>query len=190
MPTPPGMSPKDGNQVLRAVMDDANNRLRVDAVISPSGHDLEINYQDDSIAIGDPNSNNILAINPDGSINANVTVSPAASGSSINIYNEVSGVAIGASSTVTTYTVPSGKTFHLTRVEFSSDSVSLFELKFNGSTSSKKRLTFMSFNGAFEFINMQDGFTLTAGSTIAVIATNDSTQSVAQFESNIQGILI
>lgn len=69
MPTPPGMSPKDGNQVLRAVMDDANNRLRVDAVISPDGHDLEIHYQDDSIAIGDPASDNILSINSDGSTN-------------------------------------------------------------------------------------------------------------------------
>lgn len=68
MPVPPGMSQKDGMQVLRAVMDDDNNRLRVDAVISPDGHDLEIHYQDDSIAIGDPASDNILAINTDGSI--------------------------------------------------------------------------------------------------------------------------
>lgn len=68
MPTPPGMSPKDSNQVLRAVMDDDTNRLRVDAVISPDGHDLEIHYQDDSIAIGDPASDNILAINTDGSL--------------------------------------------------------------------------------------------------------------------------
>lgn len=68
MPTPPGLSPKDSNQVLRAVMDDDTNRLRVDAVISPDGHDLEIHYQDDSIAIGDPNSDNILAIESDGSI--------------------------------------------------------------------------------------------------------------------------
>ena len=68
MPAPPAMSPKDANQVLRAVMDDDNNRLRVDAVISPSGHDLEIHYQDDSIAIGDPASDNILAINDDGSV--------------------------------------------------------------------------------------------------------------------------
>ena len=68
MPVPPGLSPKDGNQVLRAVMDDTNNRLRVDATISPDGHDLEIHYLDDSIAIGDPASDNILAINSDGSI--------------------------------------------------------------------------------------------------------------------------
>lgn len=73
MPTPPGLSQKDADQVLRAVMDDDTNRLRVDAIISPDGHDLEINYQDDSIAIGDPASDNILAINSDGSINAHIT---------------------------------------------------------------------------------------------------------------------
>ncbi len=74
MPNPPGLSPKDGLQVLRAVMDDENNRLRVDAVISPDGHDLEINYQDDSIAIGDPASDNILKINNDGSINVDLVM--------------------------------------------------------------------------------------------------------------------
>lgn len=69
MPNPPKLSQKDGTQVLRAVMDDVNNRLRVDAVISPDGHDLEIHYADDSIAIGDPTSDNILSINNDGSAN-------------------------------------------------------------------------------------------------------------------------
>lgn len=74
MPTPPGMSPKDGNQVLRAVMDDTNNRLRVDAVISPDGHDLEIHYADDSIAIGDPTTDTIMTVNPDGSLNVDATL--------------------------------------------------------------------------------------------------------------------
>lgn len=72
MPLPPGLSQKDADQVLRAVMDDDTNRLRVDAVISPSGHDLEIHYQDDSIAIGDPASDNILAIQSDGSIKVDI----------------------------------------------------------------------------------------------------------------------
>lgn len=189
MPIPPGMSPKDSNQVLRAVMDDSSNRLRVDAVISPDGHDLEINYQDDSIAIGDPASDNILAINADGSINANVTISPTPAGTSINVYNEVTSVAIGATTTVLTYTVPAGKILHLTRIEFSSDNISLFELQFNSVTSGKKRLTFTSFNDAFEFSNMQDGFSLVAGTVIDVIATNDGLNNPAEFDSNLQGVL-
>jgi len=72
MPAPPGMSPKDANQVLRSVMDDTENRLRVDAVISPDGSDLEIHYADDSIAIGDPLVINILTINSNGAANVNV----------------------------------------------------------------------------------------------------------------------
>lgn len=64
----PPPSQKDAQQVLKYAFDDAAGKLRVDAVISPDGHDLEIHYADDSIAIGDPNSNNILSINADGSI--------------------------------------------------------------------------------------------------------------------------
>lgn len=67
MATPPA-SPKDAGQVLRYAFDDVEGRLRVDAVISPDGHDLEINYEDDSIAIGDPATDNILSINSDGGI--------------------------------------------------------------------------------------------------------------------------
>lgn len=95
MPNPPGMSPKDGMQVLRAVMDDTNNRLRVDAVVSPDGHDLEIHYTDDSIAIGDPASDNILAINPDGSINvagtSTITGSVSVTGGTIS--TDINGLA-------------------------------------------------------------------------------------------------
>lgn len=64
----PAPSLLDQPQIIQRVMDGANDRLRVDAVISPDGHDLEINYADDSIAIGDPASDNVLAINDDGSI--------------------------------------------------------------------------------------------------------------------------
>jgi hypothetical protein len=67
----PAPSRKDGQQVLQYAFDDATGKLRVDAVISPSGHDLQIDYTDDSIAIGDPASNNLLAINSDGSVNVN-----------------------------------------------------------------------------------------------------------------------
>jgi hypothetical protein len=190
MPVPPGMSPKDANQVLRAVMDDTENRLRVDAIISPDGTDLEIHYQDDSIAIGDPSSDNILAINSDGSINVHAVISPTAPGTAINIYNEVTGIAISSSTTVVTYTVPVGKKLSITRVEFSSDSVSTFELDFSGSPAAKKRLTFTNFNGDFDFENMQDGLSLTAGTIINVVATNNSVQGAAEFAANIQGVLI
>jgi hypothetical protein len=68
MSSPPPPSQKDAGQVLRYAFNDADGALRVDATITPGGADLEIHYEDDSIAIGDPNSNNILAINNDGSV--------------------------------------------------------------------------------------------------------------------------
>ncbi len=48
----PPPSQKDAQQVLKYAFDDAKGKLRVDAVISPSGTDLEIHHEDDSIAIG------------------------------------------------------------------------------------------------------------------------------------------
>lgn len=65
----PAPSHKDGQQVLKYAFDDATGRLRTDATLSPGGADLEIHYVDDSIAIGDPASDNILGINADGSVN-------------------------------------------------------------------------------------------------------------------------
>lgn len=63
---------KDANQVLRYAFNDADGALRVDATIQPGGADLEIHYADDSIAIGDPSSDNILSINDNGAANVNV----------------------------------------------------------------------------------------------------------------------
>jgi hypothetical protein len=68
----PPPSQKDGNQVLRYAFNDTDGSLRVDATIS-GGTDLEIHYADDSIAIGDPASDNVLSINPNGAANVNVT---------------------------------------------------------------------------------------------------------------------
>lgn len=185
-PTP---TQKDGLQVLKYAFEDDTGRIRVDAIISPDGHDLEIHYADDSIAIGDPASDNILAINSDGSINVNATISPVSPGNVINQYNEVTGIAMGSSITVVSYTVPVGKTLRLTRIEFSSDSISTFEVDFNGIANAKKRLHYTHFNDDFEFLNDQDGLSLTAGTIINVVATNNSVNGTASFNSNLQGVL-
>lgn len=185
----PNPTQKDGLQVLKYAFEDDTGRIRVDAVISPDGHDLEIHYQDDSIAIGDPASDNILAINSDGSINVQATIAPASSGATVNQYNEVTGIAMGGSATVFTYTVPVGKTLHLARIEFSGDCISEWVLNFNGSPNAKKRLHWMHFNDQFEFLNDQDGYSLAAGTVIDILATNHSPFGVAEFNANLQGVL-
>lgn len=54
----------DANQVLKQAYDDANNRLRVDATVSASIGD---------VSIVDANTGDPLTVNPDGSINTNIT---------------------------------------------------------------------------------------------------------------------
>lgn len=75
MPLPPGLSPKDADQVLRAVMDDSNNRLRVDAEITAVVTDLEIRASSgDNIAITNQDGINTLRVETDGSVNTNTTI--------------------------------------------------------------------------------------------------------------------
>lgn len=75
MPLPPNLSPKDGFQVLRAVMDDDTNRLRVDAEVTAVVTDLEIRASSgDNIAITNQDGTDPLVIEPDGSINTNTTI--------------------------------------------------------------------------------------------------------------------
>ncbi len=67
-----GLSPKDGLQVLRAAYDDATRRLRVDAAINIDANEVSISAADgDNIAISD--GVDTLAVNPDGSLNVNVS---------------------------------------------------------------------------------------------------------------------
>ena len=97
----PAPSNKDGQQVLKYAFDDATGRLRTDAVISPDGHDLEIHYQDDSIAIGDPTTDTIMTVNPDGSTNVRM--------SNTLITEPFDYISVGyPSSTVETYTYKMG----------------------------------------------------------------------------------
>lgn len=75
----------DWTQVLRSSYDDTTGRLKVDATVVATIGELEVIIradQGDNIAIASPDGLNILQINPDGSIDANVAVS-AAGGDSI-----------------------------------------------------------------------------------------------------------
>lgn len=72
-------SPLSSENVLRDVHDPAEQRLRVDAqvtaIVENVTVDVTLDATDDNVAIKDPITNNILAINADGSINANVNLS-------------------------------------------------------------------------------------------------------------------
>lgn len=64
----------DFPQIIQALYDEVNNRLRVDAeltatIIPPPGIEVSIHASDDNIAIRNTNNSNELLINADGSIN-------------------------------------------------------------------------------------------------------------------------
>jgi hypothetical protein len=74
----------DSNQVIKQVYDEADDRLRVDAVVSATIGDVIIDAEESDIAIKDRVTDNLLKINSDGSIDANVVVS-ASGGDNIAI---------------------------------------------------------------------------------------------------------
>lgn len=83
----PPPSNKDAPQVLRYAFDDATGTLRTTAILEPGGADLEIHYTDDSIAIGDPATDNILGITANNEAKVDLT---AVGGSPITLGQKVS----------------------------------------------------------------------------------------------------
>lgn len=73
-PTP---SKLDQQQVLQRAFDETEDRLRVDASVSATISSIDIDAEQADIAIKDRVTDNLLKINADGSIDANVVVSHA-----------------------------------------------------------------------------------------------------------------
>lgn len=81
-PTNTNRSLLDQTQIFQRAFDEATDRVRVDADITIDDATIvvETSYQTDSMAIGDPVTNNILKINSDGSIDANISGSTTVTG--------------------------------------------------------------------------------------------------------------
>lgn len=134
------------------------------------------------VSIQDTNGNPITSSS--GAINVNV-INTGVAGVSISLYNEVSSIAMGASSNILTYTVPINQIFTLKRINISSDSISTIELDLNGTTNSKGRITYTQFNLSMIY----DSYQVISGTVITLIATNNSLQGVASFNATLQGVL-
>lgn len=157
-------------------VEDSNGvrRLAVDANFTAQNVDahVELDFEEDSVAIGDPDSGNVLGIENDGSINANVAVD-AADGDNIAIhdndgdelainpdgsinvnltqsnpgdlksfYNEITAVATSVLSTIQTYTAPVGKTTFLQKIEVSGSNIAEYTVEINAAVQDKKRTYF------------------------------------------------
>jgi len=82
------------DQVIQQVFDESTDQLRVNASVTATIGDVVIDAEESNIAIKDPVTDNILKINSDGSIDANVAVS-AASGDSALAVGTVDGTTSG-----------------------------------------------------------------------------------------------
>jgi len=87
------------DQVLQQAFDESADRLRVDASVTASIGDIQIDAEESDIAIKDRVTDNLLAIENDGSINANVNID-AASGDNIAISDGTNDLAIEADGSI------------------------------------------------------------------------------------------
>lgn len=114
-----------------------------------------------------------------------VNVVSSASSTAMCLYNETTGVAMGASTSILTYTVPSGKTLSLNRLLMSSDSISTIEVDINGVANAKARICYTNYNITLDYNDLL----LSAGTVITLMATNNSLQGAASFNATLQGAL-
>lgn len=142
----------------------------------------------DSVRVGD--GVEIMQINPDGSINANIIPSSSAV-KIVNTYNSITSVATDTPTTVTSYTAPAGKlAIHLIQVDTSGTNTAEYTVKINGAAVSKKRSYFGgALNTEFKYGDSLYGILLSAGDVVTVEAEH-SRGAVGDFESNIQVVEI
>lgn len=194
-------------------------RLAVDANITAQvpAIEVELDYENDSVQIGDPNTDATLKINPNGSIDANVEVD-AADGDNIAIsdgvntmsvnpdgtinvkiadtvgilksfFNEITSVALATPTTVQTYTVPVGLSAYLQKICVSGTNIATYELLVNAVVIDKKRTWFNgALNAEFDLSDYsKNGLPLVAGNTISIRVTH-SRPDVGDFNSRLQVI--
>lgn len=169
------VSPVDGLPV-NVIIDGAGvHRLAVDADLTAESivvDTRDLSYITDSVTIGDSNTNAILLINPDGSINTNVSISAATdnigisdqssgnkltinsdgslnvvvatgvTGNVISFFNQISSVAVNATVTILIYTIPVSNTGYLQTVEVSGTNIATYDLLVNSVQYARKRTYF------------------------------------------------
>lgn len=127
-----------------------------------------------------------------GALNVNVVSEiPSPPITTISQYDTIASIAMGATATILTYTVPAGKTLYLNKVMVSSDSISDIEIQFNAAVNSKKRLTYTQFNETFDYSITEtvSGYEVSTGTIITVVGTNNSQTGPAEYNATLQGVL-
>lgn len=188
MPKNPKITLLDPGQIIKRVYDEDNDQIRttIDASINVAGQQtLVITDVVDSIKIGN-GSGTFLDVNPDGSINVNVVNQAASNSNEVSTYNEVSSVASGITTLITTYTVPALKTASIQRVSVSGENIARWDVLVNDVIVDTRRTFFGNLNEYFDFTNANaNGPSLVPGNTIKVKVLHNRPM-VGTFESRIQ----
>lgn len=138
-----------------------------------------------SVRIGD--GQDLLAVNPDGSINV-VATSGASTGVAKNEYSEVSSVPTALSTLITSFTALPGRLTYLQRITVSGSNVASYKVKLNGVPLETLRTYFGgSLNAATDFLDGGRGFPIQPADvvTVEVIHTRPD---VGDFNARIQVI--
>lgn len=154
----------------------ASTYISLPAVSIAGPVDVIVDAAQDSIKISD--GTDILAVNPDGSINTVTTIS---SGFALqNTYGEATSVPSSTPTTVVSVVAAAGN--KLRRVEAAGTNIARFEVKINGFVVAKK---YTYFGGPFWVdFDFPDGLALNAADSVTVVATHSQTD-VGDFNSNI-----
>lgn len=163
--------------ILRDVHDSTNQSLRVSAfsVPPPGGLEVIITDVDDSIKIGN-GSGQYLAVNPDGSLNVNITNSGL---TTKNYVNEITGVASGITTTIVSYTAIANT--KLLKVDTGGTNIAEYEVFIAGNLAAKKYTYYQNLNEVFDF---KDGLPVNTGDIIEVKVTHDR-PSLGDFVANV-----
>jgi hypothetical protein len=128
------------------------------------------NTDDNAWPVKITDGTNPLTINPDGSINVNLTSSSTAVGLSM-AHNEISSVGAGVETTILTINPPP-QGYRVSKIEVSGDTVALFRVKLNGATLVNKRSWWTDFNPTFNFENFENGLWLNPGQVLTITVTH------------------
>jgi DNA-binding beta-propeller fold protein YncE len=146
-----------------------------DGSINVKVDDIALDQATDSIAIGD--GTNLISVDPaTGAVlvtleNTNITTK--------NIFNEITSVGTGITSTIASYVAPANT--KLLKVDVGGTNIAAYEILIGGVLSAKKYTFYQTLNETFDF---KDGLPITAGDTILVRVTHQR-PDLGDFNTNI-----
>lgn len=157
----------------------------IEVQLSHRDNDPDSGDVHDSVRVGDGVDE--LAINPDGSLNVNITPSNTTARIE-STYGEVSSVPTATPTVLVSYTAPVGKVSFLQKVFVSGENIARYKVKLNGTVIDTKRTYFgASLNEWFDFSDASRGRLLVVGDVVTVEVEHERPM-VADFNARVQSI--